>query len=256
MKILLTMFLAFGLMACNTVGPGEKGVRVTLGSVGNEVLSSGVYGYFPFVTRVKSLNIQVQKSEVATSASSKDMQEITTKLAVNWSVNPSKVLETFVNIGDEEDVLLKVISPAVSESLKAATAKRTADDILKTRIEVKEDIDNALKARLEKYGVLVQDVSIVDLQFSHEFTRAIEEKQIAEQKAKQAEYDALRAEKEAIATVNTAKGQAQAQNLVKQTITSELLQLKAIEKWDGKFPQVTGGGALPFINLKPNEMRN
>ena len=117
-------------------------------------------------------------------------------------------------------------------------------------MELKDDIDNGLKARLATYGITLHDVSIVDLKYSPDFAAAIERKQVAEQQAKQAEYVALKATQDAKAVVENAKGQATAQNLLKSTLTKELLNMRAIEKWDGKFPQVLGGnGALPFINI-------
>jgi regulator of protease activity HflC (stomatin/prohibitin superfamily) len=134
--------------------------------------------------------------------------------------------------------------------MKSATAKKTAEEILTKRAELKTEIDDSLRERLAKYGVTVTDVSITNLTFSQEFTAAIERKQIAEQEAKQAEYGAQKAVQEARAEVNRAKGQAEAQALLKSTITAEILQQRAIEKWDGKFPQVMGAQALPFLNMK------
>ena len=113
-----------------------------------------------------------------------------------------------------------------------------------------QEIDSQLKDRLGSYGIGVDDVSLVNISFSPEFAKAIKAKQIAEQEAKRAEFEALKAEKQAQADVNRAKGQAEAQRLQRQTLTAELLQKQAIEKWDGKFPLVLGGeGALPFINI-------
>jgi prohibitin 1 len=98
----------------------------------------------------------------------------------------------------------------------------------------------------------VDDISLVKISFSPEFTKSIEQKQIAEQEAKKAEYEAVRASKEAEVVVNRAKGTATAQQLLKQSLNKELLEKQAIEKWDGKFPTVmSGNGALPFINVSP-----
>jgi prohibitin 1 len=98
----------------------------------------------------------------------------------------------------------------------------------------------------------VDDVSLVDFLFSPEFNKAIEAKQVAEQQAKQAEFVALKATKDAEAEVNRAKGQAAAQRLQRSTLTPDLLQKQAIEKWDGKFPTYMGGNSpLPFINVNP-----
>ncbi len=238
------------LTSCSVIGPGKRGVKISMGKASAEAMEPGAYFWLPYFCGNSKIDIRIQKTDVNTSAASKDMQEVTTELAINWSIDPVKVVETFKTIGDEEDVYLRVIAPAVSEVMKSAVSHRSAEEILTKRMELKSDIDTGLKQRLSNYGVILYDVSIVDFKFSPQFTHAIEEKQIAEQKAKQAEYDAVRASKEADAEVNKAIGQSKAQNLLKLTLTSELLQMRAIEKWDGKFPQVTGGGALPFINLK------
>jgi prohibitin 1 len=250
MKMVLFALLALAVSGCTVVGPGELGVRISLGKVSTEPKAPGMYLWVPGLFGMAKIDTQVQKSNIEAGAASKDMQEITTEVAVNWSMDPTKVVDVYSKVGDEDVVLRRIIVPAVNEIMKSAISKRTAEEVLTKRLELKKDIDDGLKDRMVQYGVTLHDVSIVNFHFSPEFTQAIEQKQIAEQKAKQAEYDAVKASKEADAEVNRAKGQAEAQRLLRQNITPELLQMKAVEKWDGKFPQVTGGGALPFINLK------
>lgn len=248
MKVLL-LVLAILLAGCSVVGPGSRGIRVSLGKVDSTPLESGPHLWFPFLYGMTTLNVQVQKAETETSAASKDMQEIHTIIAVNWSVSADKVVEVYRTVGSEDDILNRIIAPAVSEVLKAEMAKLTAEEILIRRLELKKSIDDNLKTRLAHYGVNMFDLSIVNLQFSREFTQAIEHKQIAEQKAKQAEYDAQRAVKEAAAAVNHARGQAESQKLVQTSLTPAILQQQAIQKWNGQFPQVMGNGALPFLNI-------
>lgn len=244
--VVLFMFLS----SCTVIGPGERGIRFFFGKASDTVEEPGAYAWLPFFMGMKSIDVQVQKSEVRTSAASKDMQEITTDLAVNWKLSPEKVIVTYKNVGDEAAILKRIIYPAVSEVLKACTSKYTAEDILKKRMELKAAVDLGLKERLNAYGIDLFDVSIVHLQFTKGFEEAIEQKQIAEQRAKQASYEAERATQDAKAEVERAKGQAQSQNLVRSSITHEILQQRAIEKWDGHFPQVMGSGTLPFLNLK------
>ena len=92
--------------------------------------------------------------------------------------------------------------------------------------------------------------SAVDFGFSNQFNLAIEAKQTAEQNALKAERDLERVKIEAEQLVTQATAEAESQRLQRETISSNILQLRAIEKWDGKLPQVTGGGATPFINLE------
>jgi len=253
MKSIFIAAIAVFMSACTVVGPGERGFSISLGKVGSEVREPGAYLWIPFFHGSKTLNIQTQRSDVETSAASKDMQEIKTEVALNWSITPDQVMNVFKNTGDEDSVLRKVISPAVSESLKAATANMTAEEILTKRTELKTQIDTLLRTRLANYGVTLQDVSIVNLTFSKEFTDAIERKQIAEQEAKQAEYVAQKATQQANADVERAKGQAESQRLMKSTITPEVLQMKALERWSGVLPTVMGTNALPFLNLNFDE---
>ena len=232
------------------VNAGERGVLMHLGKVQDTVLSEGIHPIIPIVTSVKRLSVRVHKNDFKADAASKDLQKVTTELAVNWQINPRLVNKVYQQVGDQEQIVNGIITPAVSEVLKAATAKKTAEEIITKRTELKDEIDNNLKTRLGAYGLVVNDVSLVDFSFSPEFSKAIESKQIAEQEAKQAEFVALKATKDADAEVNRAKGQAEAQRLQRQTLTPELLQKQAIEKWNGQFPTVMGGnGALPFINL-------
>ena len=238
------------------IGAGERGVVMRFGKVQDVVFDEGMHFITPIVTSVKTLSVRVQKNDVDAEVFSKDLQDVDMDVAINWHIDPSKVNQVFQRVGDESQIVFRIITPAVSEVVKAATAKKTAEEIIAKRTELKQEIDSALKDRLISYGVIVDDVSLVNVAFSPEFAKAIEAKQIAEQEAKRAEFEALKAEKQAQADVNRAKGQAEAQRLQRLTLTSELLQKQAIEKWNGQFPQVMGGnGALPFININPENFK-
>lgn len=260
--LLLALILGFG--SFTIVPSGSRGVATHFGKVQDGILDEGIHFKLPIVTSIHKLSVRVQKSEANAEAASRDIQRVKATFVLNWHVSPDSVNKMFQEVGYEEDVTERIIQPAVQEVLKAATAKRTAEEILTKRMELKEEIDATLIKRLAQYHVLVNDISLTNLDFTEEFNKAVEEKQIAEQSAKKAEYVAQQAMREAEAAVNRAEGEAKAkikmaqaeaesQKLVKQTITSEILQQRAIEKWDGKFPQVMGGnGALPFINIKPD----
>ncbi|MEG4809438.1 prohibitin family protein [Microcoleus sp. F8-D3] len=234
------------------VGAGERGVMMRFGKVQDVILDEGIHPILPIVTSVKTISVRVQKTDLKADAASKDLQSITTDLAVNWNVDPAKVNQVFQQVGDEEQIVTSILSPAISEVLKAATSKKTAEEIITKRTELKTEIDNSLKKRLEPYGVIVRDVSLINFGFSPEFSKAIESKQIAEQEAKQAEFTVKKATQDAQAEINRAKGKAEAQRLQRQTLTAEILQQQAIEKWNGQFPTVMGGGGtLPLINIAP-----
>ena len=253
--VFVLLFSALIFRPFAIVNAGERGVMMRFGKVQDTVLDEGLHPIVPVMTTVRSLSVRVQKNDVNAEASSKDLQDVKMDIAVNWHIDPQRVNRVFQQIGDREDILIRIITPSVSEVVKAATAKKNAEEIITRRTELKQEIDAELKQRITSYGIIIDDISLVNVSFSPEFAKAIEAKQIAEQEAKRAEFEALKAEKEANAEINRAKGQAEAQRLQQQTLNPAFLQKLAIEKWDGQFPTVMGGdGALPFINISPETL--
>jgi prohibitin 1 len=248
--IILTIAVLVGLNSYAIINPGQAGVLSTLGKARDGVLLEGVHFKLPLVSNVDIYDLTVQKFEVPAQSSTKDLQQLTASFAINFRLDPLQIVVIRRTQGTLQNIVSKIIAPQTQESFKIAAARRTVEEAITKRDELKKDFDEALGERLEKYGIVVLDTSVVDLNFSLEFSKAVEEKQIAEQRAQRAVYIAREAEQEAEATINRAKGQAEAQRLLRETLTAELLQKQAIEKWDGKFPQVLGGnGAVPFLNL-------
>lgn len=254
--IVVAIIAIAGLNAFVIINPGEAGVLSILGKARDGALLEGVHFKPPLVSRVDVYDVTVQKFEVPAQSSTKDLQQLSASFAINFRLDPTQVVQIRRTQGTLQNIVAKIIAPQTQESFKVAAARRTVEEAITKRDELKQDFDEALGERLDKYGIIVLDTSVVDLTFSLEFSRAVEEKQIAEQRAQRAVYVAREAEQDAQAMINRAKGQAESQRLVRETLTAELLQKQAIEKWDGKFPTVmSGNGALPLINLDPAKLQ-
>jgi regulator of protease activity HflC (stomatin/prohibitin superfamily) len=245
--ILLLIFIIF--TPFSLVNAGERGVLMLFGKVQERVLGEGIHPIIPLVNTVKKLSVRVQKQQISTEASSKDLQDVFTDVALNWHIIPEEANAIFQQIGDENQVIERIINPAVEEVLKAVMAKYTAEEIITKREEVKAGVDESLTTRLASYHIRVDDISLVHVHFSERFGEAVETKQIAEQQAKRAGFVALKALKEAEAKVNLAKGEAEAQRLLRETLTPELLEKEAIEKWNGKLPMIVGDGGQKLLDL-------
>jgi regulator of protease activity HflC (stomatin/prohibitin superfamily) len=231
-----------------TIGPGNRGVLMTFGAVHQGVLTPGLHFKLPFVQTVKQMNVQIQKSQTNETAASRDLQNVSTEVAVNWAINPLDAEWVYQHLGDESELTSKVIAPVVSNAVKAVAAKYNAEDLIESRAKVAAEIQQQIITALNQYKVQVQGVNITNFQFSHVYTEAIEQKQVAQQRALQATYDLQRTKIQAEQEVAQAEGQAQAQKLLQQTITPQIIQLKAVEKWNGVLPQVVGGsGTLPMV---------
>jgi regulator of protease activity HflC (stomatin/prohibitin superfamily) len=247
---LVIVFLAILSKFFVIVNAGERGVLMQFGKVQEQVLGEGLHVIFPTVYTVKKLSVRVQKQESSAEASSKDLQDVFTDVALNWHIIPDEANAIFQQIGDEIEVVARIINPAVEEVLKAVIAKYTAEEIITKRGEVKAAVDEFLTLRLLTYHIAVDDISLVHVHFSQRFSDAVEAKQIAEQEAKRGEFLALKAVKEAEAKVNLAKGEAEVQRLLQDNLTPELLERQAIEKWDGKLPLIVGDGGKNLLDLR------
>ena len=248
--ILLVVILFFALGPIVIVKTGHRGVVLKFSEVTGEVKGEGLHFIVPVLNTVKQLSVQTQKIEDSTLAYSKDIQSVETTIALNYHINPDKVALLYQEVGrDFEDVL---IEPSIEESVKSSTAIFTAQELIEKRPVVKEAIKNALIERLEKYFI-IDDFSIVNFSFNKQFEEAVEEKQVAQQTALKAENDLRRIEIEAKQVIEKAKADAESIRIQGEALRLNpgLVDLKAVEKWDGKLPNYMLGNTTPFLNI-PN----
>ena len=205
----LVVLIAFNAFVI--INPGQAGVLSILGKAQDGALLEGLHFRPPLVSNVDIYDVTVQKFEVPAESSTKDLQDLKARFAINFRLDPIRIVEIRRKQGTLQNIVAKIIAPQTQESFKVAAARRTVEEAITKRTELKEDFDEALGSRLEKYGIIVLDTSVVDLNFSPEFAKAVEEKQIAEQKARRAVYIAREAEQQAQADINRAKGKAEAQ---------------------------------------------
>lgn len=241
------------LMESLTVVPaGHVGVQVTFGEVNQGTLSEGLHLVNP-MSSVKNIEVRMVTAKLpASSAGTKDLQQVHTEIVLNYRLDGTKAAHIYKDFG--LDLESRVILPALNEAFKAVTAHYTSEELITKRDEVSAKIKEEVAVKLGKYAVGVNDISLVNFGFSPEYQKAIEAKVIATQEKLKAEQDLARIEVEAKQTIAKAEGRAKAIQIETQAINSQggasYVQLKAIEKWDGKLPTTQAGGSIPFINLK------
>jgi prohibitin 1 len=256
---LLALVAIVALNGFIIINPGQAGVISILGKARDGALLEGLHFKPPLISKVDVYDVTVQKFEVPAQSATRDLQNLSASFAINFRLDPTEVVTIRRTQGTLQNIVAKIIAPQTQESFKIAAARRTAEESITKRNELKQDFDEALGERLQKYGILVLDTSVIDLNFSKEFALAVEDKQIAEQRAQRAVYVAREAEQEAQAEINRAKGKAEAQRLLAETLKSQggrlVLQKEAIEAWregGAQMPKVlvTGdaqGGSIPFL---------
>jgi prohibitin 2 len=244
------------------VPAGHRGVLTTFGKVDDEAFAEGIHFRWPIAQVMHLIEVRVQKVEGDGHAASKDLQQVHTKVAINYHLKPKGLVTVFRDVGDLDAVETRLILPALQEAVKASTARYTAEELITKRPEVRDTIRDILSERLNKYDVQVNEFSIVNFAFSNSFNEAIEAKTTAEQLKLKAERDLQRIRVEAEQKIASAEAEAKALNLQKSQVTLELIRLrevenqrKAIDKWDGRLPTVTGS-AVPFIQVPNNPPSN
>jgi regulator of protease activity HflC (stomatin/prohibitin superfamily) len=236
------------------IGAGERGVVLNFGAVQQKVLGEGLHFKVPIMQKIVPMDVKVQKATTDATASSSNLQEVSSTVAINYHIIPHKVNSVYQNIGLEFKE--RIIDPAVQEVVKAVSARYSAEDLITKRSAVSDAMKSTLTERLLVHNIAVDAFSIVGFSFSKIYMDAIESKQTAEQLAMKAQRDLERIKIEGEQKITSAKAEAEALRLQRENISPDLIELrkieanlKAIEKWNGIMPQVTGSGAVPFIGV-------
>ena len=252
--IVLAVIALIVVMSCFTTIPaGHTGVILTFGKAGDTVLDEGLHFKIPFMQSVVTVDNRIVKLDVATEAFSKDLQTINVDVAVNYHIGKDAGANLYKEVGlGYEDVLL---TPAVNEVLKAVTAKYTAVELVSSRQEVSVLLDEGINEKLNEYGIYINELNIINWDFSEEYISAIEAKQVAEQnliKTKteqeqalliantEAEKRVIAAEAEANEIRVLAEAKAESNRIIAESLTEEVLTYQTIAAWDGALPKVTG----------------
>src|SRR5512143_2167693 len=226
---------------------GSVGVVTRWGAV-NRVAYPGLGIKIPIAEGVVQMDVRTLKDEADATAASKDLQVVSSKIAINYHLDGKFAVDVYQNIGPNyKDV---VIAPAIQNIFKATTAQYTAEELITQREAVRVQAEQALTTQLAVYHVVVENFNIVNFDFSPEFNAAIEQKQVAQQQVETAKQRLAQAQVDAQSAVAQAQGQADAQKALKDTgaLSPEYLQYLFLNKWNGVLPSVMGG-AQPFIDV-------
>lgn len=247
--ILIIIFKSFYIISA-----GERGVLLTFGKPDLSAKIEGLHFKIPIVQKVYIMDVKTQKYEADLTAASADLQDVNTKIAINYRITPERVPEIYREIG--LDYANKIIYPFEQEINKAVTARYTAVELVTKRDQVRQEMKSSLTEKLQPRGIIVEEVSIVNFEFSPAFTQAIEAKVTAEQNALAAKNKLEQVKYEAQQRIEQAQGEAEAIKIQASAIQvqggKDYVQLQAIAKWDGRLPTYTGSGPIPFININSN----
>lgn len=250
--VVVVIVIITALFSVTQVRAGHTGVVSTFGKISSNVLQEGLHIKAPW-QKVTKVDNRIVKLEIETESSTKDLQTVSAKLATSYRIDTTMSYSIIKNVGKNyEDVL---VTPAVNEVLKAVTAKYTAEECITSRSNVSKELVDEINKKLNAQGIYVNDVNIINFDFSEAYNKAIEDKQVAEQKLKKAETDKqsavvnaqaeaekkkIAAEAEATATKVKADAQAEANEKLNKSISKNLIDYEIANKWNGELPKVSG----------------
>lgn len=236
---LLCTVLFIGSCTFSIVPAGKTGVLVTNGRVSDTIMTSGAHFKIPFAQSIVMIDNRVQRTDVEGGGSSKDLQKVSANVSVNYRVLSTASASIYKTVGTDWDTV--VVRPAVQECMKAVMSRYTAEEMIVKRSEMGDAIAESIAEKVSVYGIEVDAINILNMEFSAEFDAAVEAKQTAQQEAQKAAEDLERIRVEAEQTVVAAQAEADANRIRTESITNEILIADFISKWDGKLPAVMGG---------------
>lgn len=252
---IIALFGSFG-----TVDTGNNGVVTKLNAVTGEVKPEGFYWKVPFVEEVNEMDMKIQKESVTAAAASKDLQNVTAEIAVNYQLDPKSIVITYQTLRDQ--AAIKIIQPNIYESIKTVTARYTAEELVTRRAEVRDEMEKLFNEKMSNNGVVVIPkgaFNLVNLDFSQSFNAAIERKVTAVQDAEASKNQLEKIKYEAQQSIERAKGEAEAIRVKSVSLQQSPdyiefeklnVQRLAIEKWLGEVPAtMVPGSTVPFINI-------
>lgn len=243
--IVVLLIVIVGFNSFTTVKAGHTGVVVTLGKVSDSVLGEGLHVKIPFIQQIVQVDNRVRKAEVDCSSASKDLQTVSSTIALNYKVRNASSAELYRNVGSDFEKI--IISPAIQECVKAVTARYTAEQLITERQSIGDQMKSLIDEKISSYGLDIELFNIITFEFTAEYNAAIEAKQTAQQNALKAEQDLQRIKVEAEQTVAKAQAEAEAYRLKSEQITPQMIAMEYIDKWDGKLPAVAGGDSSSML---------
>ena len=242
--------LLIGAVACNpikVIDEGHVGLVTEFGRAQEGLRQPGVTMHNPFTQDVIEVETRTRASLFKDiEGASQEQQIVKVTGTINYALAQINIVELYRTVG--LDFINRVFDSSRDSSVKTVTARYPVNEILARRQELQDAIRDQMNSDLGKHGIVVNDVFITNLAFSPEYTAAIEKKQVAQQEAEREKQVLVQREQQALQAVAAARGQAEANRVLSESITPALLEDKKLTKWDGKLPLVTSD-ASTLISL-------
>jgi regulator of protease activity HflC (stomatin/prohibitin superfamily) len=265
--ICLVIFLIFLFGSWYTIDAGERGIILTFGNPSKEISQPGFHFKLPIIQKLLKYSIRTQtiafdnkqgdgdKSEYSSLfAASSDLQETQTAVVCNFHINEQDVITIYRQYGDSHTYNINIIEPIIRDTVKSISALYTAEELVTKRPEVAKAAADLLRERLAAKNAILDNLNIVNFEFSPEYTKAIEAKAVQAQTLEKSRIELETIKVQAASRIAQAEGEAKAIQIqvaaINQQGGANYVSLQAIQRWNGQLPYVSGGGSMPFIDMR------
>lgn len=225
--------IGFGVLQ-NSIYDVRGGTRAVifdrLSGVRETVVNEGTHFLIPWLQRAIIFDVRTKPRTIGTTTGSKDLQMVSLTLRVLHRPDVQALPKIYQNLGQDYDE--RVLPSIGNEVLKSIVAQFDAAELITQREAVSNRIRTDLMKRAREFNIALEDVSITHMTFGKEFTKAVEQKQIAQQDAERARFIVERAEQERQANVIRAEGEAESAETISKAIAKAgdgLVQIRRIE---------------------------
>ena len=282
---LVIIIAVIALIFCTVRIPaGYVGVIYNMnGGISDKTLSQGFHLISP-TQKVTTYSIGIEQSYLTSGndgdsendesfeVPSNDGKGLTVDMTFTYRYDADNVANTFTRFKGQsgKEVKNTFIKPNIMSWTKEVTAKYSVIDLLgDKRASLNSELTDYLKEKFEPYGIVIESVSLINIDPDDETRSAVQKKVNAQQDLELAKIEQqtanVTAEKEkevAITKANQeketaqieaeakliqAQAEAESNRLIAQSLTPELIEKQKYEKWDGKLPTVQAGSASSII---------
>jgi len=270
------LLLIMAVSSFSIISPGNTGVIFNVWTGSLRTVPQGIALRMPFVTQVQSYPTALRTYSMVRRAGegssvgddsidlpTREGQHITQDISVTFNTSEELAAQVFKAFrgSDISDIEATFIRRTIITVAQNTAGQMSLSEVISAkRNELQDDIQKNLAKELEKMGFHLDKVNLGASHLPQSLEAQMQQKMAAQQQAQQAEYEfqkqqmlakaeVAKAEGEAQGILVRAKAQAEANRLLQSTLSANLVQSKAIDKWNGILPQVSGG-STPFINLK------
>jgi len=201
-----------------------------LSGVKDQVVNEGTHFLIPWLQKSIIYDVRTKPRNISTTTGSKDLQMVSLTLRVLHRPDVKALPKIYQNLGQDYDE--RVLPSIGNEVLKAIVAQFDAAELITQREAVSNRIRTDLLKRAQEFNIALEDVSITHMTFGKEFTRAVEQKQIAQQDAERARFIVEKAEQERQANVIRAEGEAESADTISKAVAKAgdgLIMIRRIE---------------------------